>query len=338
MLYYYNVMFAYYLIKDKVYASALSYTKFKKSDEDYLSELACEFFAYGFNRSKPKKKHHFIYGDFSWVESRRISKEIQSTNKIYLANADSHDYQLFDPIIEFSLNNKGKRLAKMVLNRHKKEKVINIDKDLLHLVYSSDDEEIANSGQDLDKEINHKINATPNLGAKMTIDHPKINDHDVISKTLNKKIDVICDNRSPETTLSTEHFDPSEYNQVVVKDEKDTLLISPCVVPIKDDNTQKINEEMIVDISSSSLDDQTTQLSEPLIRLDEERRNNIELLLSINYITKHNFIIMGDKVLLKKPCGNAVGDYITNRSDFYISKDPRFGLSCRSDRICNLDL
>jgi len=72
--------------------------------------------------------------------------------------------------------------------------------------------------------------------------------------------------------------------------------------------------------------------------LDEEQRASIDMLLSINYITKSSFIICGDRIKLKKPLCDAYGDFIKKRNRTYISNDYRFGRSIGISRICSLDI
>jgi len=72
--------------------------------------------------------------------------------------------------------------------------------------------------------------------------------------------------------------------------------------------------------------------------LDEEQRTSIDMLLSINYITKSSFIICNDRIKLKRPLCNAYGDFIKKRKRTYISNDYRFGYCSGISRICSLDI
>jgi len=72
--------------------------------------------------------------------------------------------------------------------------------------------------------------------------------------------------------------------------------------------------------------------------IDEEQSQNLQMLLKINYITKGNFTIKGDRVVLNKPCGFAYGDFIKNRDRKYMSKDPSYGISFGISRIHFMDI
>jgi hypothetical protein len=51
-----------------------------------------------------------------------------------------------------------------------------------------------------------------------------------------------------------------------------------------------------------------------MLNLSVEQKKSIELLKSINYIRDDSYIILYDRILLKKPLGDAFGDIIINRN------------------------
>lgn len=51
---------------------------------------------------------------------------------------------------------------------------------------------------------------------------------------------------------------------------------------------------------------------QPLMEITDEMQTNIDRLLSIAFIRPGNYILKEDRVILKKPCGQAYGDFIIN--------------------------
>jgi hypothetical protein len=92
----------------------------------------------------------------------------------------------------------------------------------------------------------------------------------------------------------------------------------------------------IVESDESKMESTKSALNTDMI--DEEMTNNINMLEQIGYITKGNYTIKGDKVVLNHPVGHAVGDFIKNRNDSYMSKDPNYGLSYKISRIHAIDI
>ena len=106
-------------------------------------------------------------------------------------------------------------------------------------------------------------------------------------------------------------------------------------------NAEEVFHKSIRRISvDSSYEDNNSQLSPKMSAqviiptsedvLTVEMMKNIEMLKSINFIQHLNFSVQGDKVILNKACGFAIGDYITNR---HLSYEDKFGIHQRNSRI-----
>lgn len=122
---------------------------------------------------------------------------------------------------------------------------------------------------------------------------------------------------------------------------KDACINTPMVEINAEVDAEEVFKNSIrrISVDSSYLENENdeesglaVQTTTPKVEeiLTVEMMKNIEMLKSMNFIQHLNFTVDGDRVLLNKPCGFAIGDYITNR---HLSYEDRFGVHHRSSRI-----
>jgi len=132
------------------------------------------------------------------------------------------------------------------------------------------------------------IHFNPEDSEKIEFDDVILNN--LMSKDQNKIINNTRDNIKEQNVTFKDLFDTNDIN---------VILNAPL-------NQQKIIQEF----------------TRKDIIIDGEMERNLKMLKSINFIT-NDYYIYNDKVILKKPCANAWGDWIKHRDKSYYYNNSR---------------
>jgi len=162
----------------------------------------------------------------------------------------------------------------------------------------------------------------------------KVSKFEINSKTkslikeiiLKEKPHFDTDLRSYYNISDDEEYDLKDnFQAMVTKCDKKTPGSTEIIKTGKNKVIKENNKEDV--LLETSLSIQIQQKSVPDVmeivsfKITEEMKKNLEMLKSINFISDHNHIIYKDLVLLKKPVGHAIGDWITNRNKIIHSEE-----------------
>jgi len=159
----------------------------------------------------------------------------------------------------------------------------------------------------------------------------KVSKFEINSKTKSLVKEIISkekphfdiDLRSYYNISDDEEYDLKDnFQAMVTKCDKKT----PGSTEINKEKPKKVIENNNV-LSETSSPIQIQQKSVPdtmevvSFKITEEMKKNLRVLKQINFISDHNHIIYKDLVLLKKPVGHAIGDWITDRDKIIHSEE-----------------
>jgi hypothetical protein len=153
---------------------------------------------------------------------------------------------------------------------------------------------------------------------------------------------------SSDSKTTIDHYEEMEADEVTLPNptKNDSLIalgkvsnVYELIVNEKVDDIklEKPPDKVIpIDKEAEVVDMKSETMSDDKLVLTNEMKENIKMLKSISFIQEGDYIISGDKVILKTPVGCAYGDFIVNRQGFHHYK--RDGFQVRHCRLSVLDL
>lgn len=322
-----DVCIVFYAIKGFLFCDGYSYYKFER-DELQLLIL----------NSLPQLVTDIKYNIFKTsfkVQARKIDK-LQRYNRLYsIRNPGLKESKSND------LNYKNKRIIKFLLRMDPGKETNQV----LRLEGLSDDESHYTSKQ---KDLNSDITDESDLLIQTLINEEKMIEREKNNKNKDETPDLNpIDKQAPfmvynpniqnsppppdNTLVKESNIDLNKHAQSL-KSNDDSLTLPPSE---EMNGMSKLDPSWVdFDISIyNGTDKFVSHIQDNHADLSTEKKSNLLLLLLIGYITINHYDIHDNVVIMQEQVGNAIGDYICDRSSFD-EKTKKF----KYDRITLVDL
>jgi hypothetical protein len=301
----FTVVMIYYKIKNIVRCDA--YFPYSLSEEE-LVIIAQDFFDIA---KLPKLKScHILFGKY-----KKTVSDVMKVRRIRNIKVKG-DNKNIKNINMFEINNKTKRLVKYLTLMK-----LNTDYDTI-----SRQDYISDSDESYDEMLTKADLIVENILTQDAQKYDRDRETKVIGQELNSKIEDI--------TQTIEY-------QPVKMESTSNLIVGEKLTEKEYGNFEmvgQLNSKISIEEVTQTSDSQSIEEVEFDSELDDEGRESIKILKSMNFLNNHNFIIKGDRVILKEPVCWAYGDFIKNRKRKYISKTQGIKIGISRIGVHDLDL